>query len=102
MIAHDYQMPSTWQSIIGVQKQIGSQIGVEADFTHWKGYHFARQRDPNLFFNPATGYNRNPGAGPPRSEVRPDPVARIERQRRLRGDLDGTQPSLREQLAGVD
>ena len=67
MIAHDYQMPSTWQSIVGMQKQLGSQLGVEADFTHWKGYHFARQRDPNLFFNPATGYNRNPAQG------RPDP-----------------------------
>jgi hypothetical protein len=67
VIAHDYQMPSTWQSILGMQKQIGSQLGVEADFTHWKGYNFARQRDPNLFFNPATGYNRNPSQG------RPDP-----------------------------
>jgi hypothetical protein len=67
VIAHDYQMPSTWQSILGMQKQIGSQLGFEADFTHWKGYHFARQRDPNLFFNPATGYNRNPAQG------RPDP-----------------------------
>jgi hypothetical protein len=67
VIAHDYQMPSTWQSIVGVQHQIGTQMGVEADFTHWKGYHFARQRDPNLFFNPATGYNRNPAQG------RPDP-----------------------------
>ena len=68
VIAHDYQMPSTWQSIFGVQKQIGTQMGVEADFTHWKGYNFARQRDPNLFYNPATGYNRPPGQG------RPDPT----------------------------
>jgi hypothetical protein len=67
VIAHDYQMPSTWQSIFGMQKSIGSQLGFEADFTHWKGYNFARQRDPNLFFNPATGYNRNPAQG------RPDP-----------------------------
>ena len=67
VIAHDYQMPSTWQSIVGMQKQIGSQLGFEADLTHWKGYNFARQRDPNLFFNPATGYNRNPAQG------RPDP-----------------------------
>ena len=50
-----------------MQKQVGSQLGFEADFTHWKGYNFARQRDPNLFFNPATGYNRNPAQG------RPDP-----------------------------
>jgi hypothetical protein len=67
VIAHDYQMPSTWQSILGVQTQLGPQLGVEADFTHWKGYHFARQRDPNLFFDPVTGYNRNPNQG------RPDP-----------------------------
>ena len=67
VIAHDYQMPSTWQSIIGFQRQLGSQLGIEADLTHWKGYNFARQRDPNLFFNPATGYNRNPNQG------RPDP-----------------------------
>ena len=68
VIAHDYQMPSTWQSIVGMQKQIGSQLGFEADFTHWKGYHFARQRDPNLFLDPVTGYNRNPTTA-----GRPDP-----------------------------
>jgi hypothetical protein len=67
VIAHDYQMPSTWQSILGFQTQLGPQLGIEGDFTHWKGYHFARQRDPNLFFNPETGYNRNPAQG------RPDP-----------------------------
>ena len=101
VIAHDYQMPSTWQSIIGMQKQIGPQMGVEADFTHWKGYNFARQRDPNLFFNPATGYNRNPAQGRPDPEVRADPVARVERQGRLRGDLDRAQSPLRQQLAGI-
>jgi len=68
VIAHDYQMPSTWQSIVGFQGQLGPQLGIEADLTHWKGYNFARQRDPNLFFNPATGYNRNPAQG------RPDPA----------------------------
>ncbi|HET9703967.1 MAG TPA: TonB-dependent receptor, partial [Vicinamibacterales bacterium] len=67
VIAHDYQMPSTWQSTIGMQKQLSPVMGVEADFTHWKGYHFGRQRDPNFFFNPATGYNRPPAQG------RPDP-----------------------------
>ena len=30
-------MPSTWQSIVGMQKQIGSQLGFEADFTHGRG-----------------------------------------------------------------
>ena len=68
VIAHDYQMPSTWQSTFGMQKQISPVMGVETDFTHWKGYHFGRQRDPNFFFNPATGYNRPPAQG------RPDPA----------------------------
>ncbi len=66
-IASDYKMPYTWQSTIGFQTQFGARLGVEADLTHWKGENFARQRDPNLFFNPLTGYNLNPSAG------RPDP-----------------------------
>jgi hypothetical protein len=67
VIAHDYKMPYTWQSTFGFQTQVGTGWGVEGDVTHWKGHNFARQRDPNLFFNPATGYNRNPNQG------RPDP-----------------------------
>lgn len=67
VIAHDYRMPYTWQSTLGFQTQFGTLWGVEADLAHWKGYNFGRQRDPNLFFNPATGYNRNPNTG------RPDP-----------------------------
>ena len=65
VIAHDYKMPHTWQSIIGMQSEIAAGMGFEADFTHWKGYNFGNQRDPNLFFNPATGYNANPASGRP-------------------------------------
>ncbi len=67
VIAHDYKMPSTWQSSIGFQTQFGERWGFESDLTHWKGYNFARQRDPNLQFNPATGYNIAPTAA-----TRPD------------------------------
>jgi hypothetical protein len=67
VIAHDYKMPYTWQSILGFQSELRPGLGVEADFTHWKGHNFGNQRDPNLFFNPATGYNLNPESG------RPDP-----------------------------
>jgi hypothetical protein len=67
VIAADYKMPYTWQSSIGFQTQVGTRWGFEADLTHWKGYNFARQRDPNLTFNPATGYNLPPAQG------RPDP-----------------------------
>ena len=68
VIAHDYQMPKTWQSILGFQKQLGEAMAVDADLTHWKAYNQGRQRDPNLFFDPATGYNRNPATA-----GRPDP-----------------------------
>jgi hypothetical protein len=66
-IAGDYKMPYTWQSTIGFQTQFGPRLGFEADLTHWKGNNLPRQRDPNLFFDPVTGYNLNPSAG------RPDP-----------------------------
>ncbi len=68
VLAHDYKMPYTWQSIIGFQMQLRELWGFEADITHWKGYNFARMRDPNLFFNPATGYNLHPS-----QFGRPDP-----------------------------
>jgi hypothetical protein len=69
VIAHDYKMPYTWQSTVGVQSQIGDIWGIEGDFTFWEGYNFARQRDPNLFFNPITGYSLNPTTA-----GRPDPA----------------------------
>jgi hypothetical protein len=68
VIAHDYQMPKTWQSVLGFQKQLGEAMAFDADLTHWKAYNQGRQRDPNLFFDPVTGYNRNPS-----SAGRPDP-----------------------------
>lgn len=68
VIAHDYRMPHTWQSILGFQSELARDWGLEADLTHWKGYNFGNQRDPNLFYNPATGYNLNPTTA-----GRPDP-----------------------------
>jgi hypothetical protein len=60
VIAHDYVMPYTWQSSIGFQKQLGPVMAVEADLTHWRLNNAVRGRDPNLFFNPDTGYNFHP------------------------------------------
>ena len=51
-----------WQSSIGFQKQINPVTGFEADLTHFNRYRDTRTIDPNLFFNPATGYNLNPAA----------------------------------------
>jgi hypothetical protein len=68
VIAHDYRMPKTWQSILGFQRELGEAMAVDADLTYSKAYNQGRQRDPNLFFNPATGYNLNPATA-----GRPDP-----------------------------
>jgi hypothetical protein len=68
-IAPDFEMPYTWQSSIGFQKQLGPVMGFEADLVHWKWYNDTRTRDPNLFFDPVTGYNRNPNQGRPNTRI---------------------------------
>jgi hypothetical protein len=65
IIDPNFEMPYTWQSSIGFQKQLGPVMGLEADLVHWKWYNDTRTRDPNLFFDPVTGYNRNPAQGRP-------------------------------------
>jgi hypothetical protein len=65
IIDPDYQNPYTWQSSIGFQKQLNAVTGFEADLTHYTEYRDGRSYDPNLFFDPATGYNRNPSLGRP-------------------------------------
>ena len=65
IISPDYKNPYTWQSSIGFQKQMNSVTGIEADLTHYNEYRDGRSHDPNLFFDPVTGYNVNPSAGRP-------------------------------------
>jgi hypothetical protein len=60
IISPDFEMPYTWQSSVGFQKQLGAAMSVESDLTHWKWYNDTRTRDVNLFFDPATGYNKDP------------------------------------------
>jgi hypothetical protein len=67
-IAWGYKMPYSWQSTIGFQKQLGPVMGFDADLTYLHDYNQERGRDPNLFFDPATGYNLNP-----QTFGRPDP-----------------------------
>jgi hypothetical protein len=62
IISPDYKNPYTWQSSVGFQKQINQVTGVELDLTHFNEYRDTRTIDPNLFYNPATGYNINPAA----------------------------------------
>src|SRR5690606_19241441 len=68
IISPDFVMPYTWQSSLGFQKQMGTTMSVEADLTHWKWYNDTRTRDVNLFYDPETGYSKDP-----RTFGRPNP-----------------------------
>jgi hypothetical protein len=66
VIADDYVMPYAWQSSIGFQKQLGAVMGFDADLTYQTERNLVRGRDPNLFYDPVTGYNLDPArAGRP-------------------------------------
>jgi hypothetical protein len=60
IIASDYVDPYSWQSSIGFQKQLGSTMGFDVDLTALEERNQARSRDPNLFYDPVTGYNLDP------------------------------------------
>ena len=60
IIADDYVMPSSWQSSIGFQKQLGAVMGFDVDLTYLDERNQVRGRDPNLFYDPVTGYNLDP------------------------------------------
>jgi Carboxypeptidase regulatory-like domain len=62
IISPDYKNPYTWQSSIGFQKQLNTVTAFEADLTHFNEYRDTRTIDPNLLYNPATGYNAATGA----------------------------------------
>jgi hypothetical protein len=61
----DFRDPYTWQSSIGFQKQLNNATGFEADLVHYNEYRDLRTVDPNLYFDPTSGYNKNPSAGRP-------------------------------------
>ena len=65
VIVGDFKTPYSWQSSIGFQKQVGGAIGIDVDLTHFSEYRDTRTFDPNLFLDPASGYNRNPALGRP-------------------------------------
>lgn len=60
IIAHDFRMPYAWQSAIGFQKQLTEFTGFDADLVEYIGRDLDSQRDPNLFYNAATGLPKNP------------------------------------------
>ena len=59
VIAHDFEMPYAWQSMVGFQKQVGSVMAFDADLVHYVGRKEDSQRDPNVFYDPVTGLPKN-------------------------------------------
>ncbi len=99
IISPDYQNPYTWQSSIGFQKQINPVTGFEADLTHFNEYSDTRTIDPNLFYNPATGYNVGAVGGPTRTRpIRSAGYFVATGQPRSDAALDGPQSPLQEQF----
>ena len=56
-IAHNFDLPYTWQTSVGFQKQLGSVWGFESDLLYWKETNTPRATDPNQIYDPVTGYN---------------------------------------------
>ena len=58
--------------MLGIQKQLTSVTGFDSDLVYLKGNDEDVQRDPNLFYNPATDLPRNPNtSGRPRPDFGP-------------------------------
>ena len=55
--APDAQVPYSYQSSIGVQRQFGRVMAIDADYIFVATRHATYQLDVNLAYNPATGYN---------------------------------------------
>src|SRR5262245_30183384 len=60
IIAPEYRDPYGWQSSIGFQKQLGPLMAFDVDFTSLEERNMVRSRDVNLFYDPVTGYNKDP------------------------------------------
>jgi len=65
VVSPNFKAPYTWQSTIGIQKQINEVTGFDVDLVHYNEYRDSKSFDPNLFFDPVTGYNKNPALGRP-------------------------------------
>jgi hypothetical protein len=70
VFAHDYELPTISTTMIGFQQQVGAVMGFDVDLVYERGWNLGSGRDPNLFYDPVTGYNLHPtGVGRPRPDV---------------------------------
>jgi len=66
LASDDLQVPYSYQTSIGVQRQIGSSVGIEADYVFNVNRHELFSRNSNMTYNPATGANYSTTAIPTR------------------------------------
>jgi hypothetical protein len=64
IFSRDFENPYTWQSSIGFQKQLNGVTGIEVDLVNYTMYRDMRTIDPNLTFDPVSGYNRSAATRP--------------------------------------
>jgi hypothetical protein len=57
--AGNFRNPGTWQNSVGVQRQLGPNIGLDVELVQWWWFHDRRSYDPNLFYDPVNGYNKD-------------------------------------------
>ena len=57
LINAKFQVPYSYQGSIGMQRQLGEAIAVEADYAFTGGRHEVINQNVNLSYNPATGAN---------------------------------------------
>ncbi len=57
MVADDLVQPYSWQGSMGVARQIGAVMSLEADYTFQGNNAFTRSGNGNLTYNPVTGAN---------------------------------------------
>ena len=64
MVADDLQQPYSYQGSIGIARQVGTLMSIEADYTYEGNRAFTRGGNGNITYNPITGANyRFTGAG---------------------------------------
>jgi hypothetical protein len=65
-LAPNVRTPYSLQLSLGVERQISKTWSASADYVHWRVYHDWIRDDANLYYDPTTGYNKNPSiAGRP-------------------------------------
>lgn len=70
LVDPNVRIPYTVQTSIGLERQLGRNWTVSADYVWWRIYHEWVRVDQNLSYDPVTGFNINPGVANGRPDSR--------------------------------